>query len=280
MRRGSPASSGASRPRPASCRASGTRTSTSSGPNEDLVLKLSGPAERPETWSCRTRPSIGSRAARRDCRCRASDPPPPARRRCRCPARTARGPWSRMLTYLPGRILAQARPQSSGVFRDVGRFLGELDRALEGFAHPAAIDRDLDWNPDARPRRDRALPRRDPGSGGSRADRALSAPSRDGGSEGGLPAAQRDPQRRERLERARGRSDPRGAGGHRPDRLRRHAGVLDRLRGGRRGGLRDARARPTRSRPRRRSSPVTTRSTPCPRRSCPSSFRSRRSACA
>ncbi len=55
---------------------------------------------------------------------------------------------ARMLTYLPGRTLASARPHSPDLLRNVGRFLGELGRALKGFAHPAAVRRDLDWNPE------------------------------------------------------------------------------------------------------------------------------------
>ena len=56
--------------------------------------------------------------------------------------------FARMVSFLPGRILADARPQSASVLERVGRFLGELDAALDGFSHPAAIDRDLDWNPE------------------------------------------------------------------------------------------------------------------------------------
>jgi 4-aminobutyrate aminotransferase-like enzyme/Ser/Thr protein kinase RdoA (MazF antagonist) len=60
----------------------------------------------------------------------------------------AEGRFVRLLTYLPGAILADAKPQTPALLGEVGRFLGELDRALEGFAHPAAHGRDLLWNPD------------------------------------------------------------------------------------------------------------------------------------
>ena len=53
----------------------------------------------------------------------------------------------RLLTYLPGATLAGARPRTPAMRRSLGAFLGELDRALEGFSHPAALDRDLVWNP-------------------------------------------------------------------------------------------------------------------------------------
>ena len=60
----------------------------------------------------------------------------------------ADGRFVRLLTYLPGAILADAKPQTPALLGAVGRLLGELDRALEGFAHPAASGRDLLWNPD------------------------------------------------------------------------------------------------------------------------------------
>ncbi|MBM3312214.1 MAG: hypothetical protein FJY80_11985, partial [Candidatus Aminicenantes bacterium] len=39
----------------------------------------------------------------------------------------------RLLTYLPGRFLAQVRPHHPELLSDLGRFLGGLDRALAGF---------------------------------------------------------------------------------------------------------------------------------------------------
>jgi 4-aminobutyrate aminotransferase-like enzyme/Ser/Thr protein kinase RdoA (MazF antagonist)/murein DD-endopeptidase MepM/ murein hydrolase activator NlpD len=54
----------------------------------------------------------------------------------------------RLLTYLRGTPLAAARPHPPELLREIGRFLGSLDRALEGFSHPAARERDLAWNPD------------------------------------------------------------------------------------------------------------------------------------
>jgi 4-aminobutyrate aminotransferase-like enzyme/Ser/Thr protein kinase RdoA (MazF antagonist) len=68
----------------------------------------------------------------------------------------ARGPdgsshFVRLLTYLPGTVLAQANPQSPALLRSFGRFLGRLTRAFEGFSHPAAVDRDLVWDPKRAP---------------------------------------------------------------------------------------------------------------------------------
>ena len=44
----------------------------------------------------------------------------------------------RMLTYLPGDLLVQAQPHSPKLLVELGRFFGELDKALVGFSHPAA----------------------------------------------------------------------------------------------------------------------------------------------
>jgi 4-aminobutyrate aminotransferase-like enzyme/Ser/Thr protein kinase RdoA (MazF antagonist) len=57
----------------------------------------------------------------------------------------------RLFDYLPGTVLAEARPQTPELLRSVGRFLGALDRALSGFSHPAAVDRDLVWDPKRAP---------------------------------------------------------------------------------------------------------------------------------
>jgi 4-aminobutyrate aminotransferase-like enzyme/Ser/Thr protein kinase RdoA (MazF antagonist)/murein DD-endopeptidase MepM/ murein hydrolase activator NlpD len=53
----------------------------------------------------------------------------------------------RLLTHLPGTTLAQARPHPPELLSDIGRFLGRLDRALEGFSHEASRRPDLDWDP-------------------------------------------------------------------------------------------------------------------------------------
>ena len=50
-----------------------------------------------------------------------------------------------MVSFLPGNILAEAKPRSAELLRDLGRFLGEMDVALKDFAHPGA-KRDLKWD--------------------------------------------------------------------------------------------------------------------------------------
>src|SRR5882672_9724667 len=50
-----------------------------------------------------------------------------------------------LLTFLNGRVLAEVRPHSPELLGDLGRFLGEMDAALQSFAHPAA-HRELKWD--------------------------------------------------------------------------------------------------------------------------------------
>lgn len=51
----------------------------------------------------------------------------------------------RMVHYLPGVPLAEIKPHSAKLLRDLGRKLGELDRALADFDHPA-VHRDFHWD--------------------------------------------------------------------------------------------------------------------------------------
>ena len=51
----------------------------------------------------------------------------------------------RLLTYLPGRLLAHVQPHSPALFHDLGRFLGRLNKALVDFEHPAAR-RPIAWD--------------------------------------------------------------------------------------------------------------------------------------
>ncbi len=50
-----------------------------------------------------------------------------------------------MLGFLPGTALAEAKPRSAELLGSLGRLLGEMDRALLEFAHPAAR-RELKWD--------------------------------------------------------------------------------------------------------------------------------------
>jgi 4-aminobutyrate aminotransferase-like enzyme/Ser/Thr protein kinase RdoA (MazF antagonist) len=50
-----------------------------------------------------------------------------------------------MLTFVPGMMLAQARPHSEELLKSLGHFLGEMDCGLQNFRHPAA-KRELKWD--------------------------------------------------------------------------------------------------------------------------------------
>jgi len=51
----------------------------------------------------------------------------------------------RLLTYLPGKALALAKPHSADLLSGLGKMLGTLDKALLNFTNPAA-QRDLKWD--------------------------------------------------------------------------------------------------------------------------------------
>src|ERR1700727_994727 len=50
-----------------------------------------------------------------------------------------------MLTFVTGTVLAKVRPHSDGLLENLGRYLGEMDSALQNFHHPAA-QRHLKWD--------------------------------------------------------------------------------------------------------------------------------------
>src|SRR5579859_5994770 len=52
---------------------------------------------------------------------------------------------ARLLTYVPGKLLAETRPHTPSLLRSLGGALGTLDRALLDFTHPAA-ERALKWD--------------------------------------------------------------------------------------------------------------------------------------
>ncbi|MEW6364383.1 MAG: aminotransferase class III-fold pyridoxal phosphate-dependent enzyme [Acidobacteriota bacterium] len=51
----------------------------------------------------------------------------------------------RMLIHLPGVPLATVKPRTAELMLDLGRFMGELDRALDGFDH-VALHREFHWD--------------------------------------------------------------------------------------------------------------------------------------
>ncbi|MGH9415815.1 MAG: aminotransferase class III-fold pyridoxal phosphate-dependent enzyme [Terriglobales bacterium] len=50
-----------------------------------------------------------------------------------------------MLSYLPGTVLAQARPHTPDLLESLGRLLGAIDSGLQDFVHPGA-HRELKWD--------------------------------------------------------------------------------------------------------------------------------------
>jgi 4-aminobutyrate aminotransferase-like enzyme/Ser/Thr protein kinase RdoA (MazF antagonist) len=50
-----------------------------------------------------------------------------------------------LLTFVNGTVLAEVRPHTPELLGDLGRFLGEMDAALQSFSHPAA-NRELKWD--------------------------------------------------------------------------------------------------------------------------------------
>jgi len=55
------------------------------------------------------------------------------------------GRFLRVVSFLEGALLADARPYAPGVMRSLGRSIGAMDEALAGFEHPA-MDRELRWD--------------------------------------------------------------------------------------------------------------------------------------
>jgi 4-aminobutyrate aminotransferase-like enzyme/Ser/Thr protein kinase RdoA (MazF antagonist) len=50
-----------------------------------------------------------------------------------------------LLSFIPGQTLAKVKPHTPELWSELGKFLGALDTALEGFTHPSA-QRDLKWD--------------------------------------------------------------------------------------------------------------------------------------
>ena len=53
--------------------------------------------------------------------------------------------YVRLLSFLPGRFLAEVKPHRPELLKDLGRFLGELDKALADFGRPLPT-RELKWD--------------------------------------------------------------------------------------------------------------------------------------
>ena len=115
-------------------------------PRGQYVLKIAGVKERPEALDLQAR-ALAWIAER--------DPSLPVPRLVRTRDGTEGaedgGRFVRLVTYLPGTTLTEARPRSPALFESLGRFLGRLDTTLSSFRHPAAHGRDLLWDPACAP---------------------------------------------------------------------------------------------------------------------------------
>lgn len=61
------------------------------------------------------------------------------------PGRDGRPHFVRLLTYLPGRVIAHVSPHTDSLLYSLGQFIGSLSKALESFSHPES-DRELYWD--------------------------------------------------------------------------------------------------------------------------------------
>ena len=167
-----------------------------------------GPRRAAVRGAASTWPS-GRRSSRSPGSTRPRPGSPSRRSRWRAPARLV---W--VLGFVPGTVLARARPHSPELLASLGRLLGEMDAALADFTHPAAT-RELKWDlaragwirehlgeietPARRALVERVLARYE-------AEVVPALPT---------PAARRDPRRRQRPQRDRRRPARPAAGGRR-----------------------------------------------------------------
>ena len=108
----------------------------------------------------------------------------------------------RLITWIDGRTLGGARWHSEALLTDLGRAIGLVDRTLESFDHPAlhrAFHWDLAHAPALVERHVDRIP--DPALGARHRRHARGA-SRPGRTAPAVIAAQRDPRRRQRLQRS------------------------------------------------------------------------------
>ena len=175
----------------------------------------------------------------------------------------------RLVSYLPGVPLGSTRYHSPALRRDLGRNVGLLDAALASFDHPA-VHRDFHWDLANGLRIVRQYEGLITDAELREAVGKLAAELRaHRRARAAVAAPERHPQRRQRLQRpGRRRQRPLHAQSERrrPDRLRRHGPQLLRWATWRWPSRMPSSTRPTRSRPRRRSSPAITQPIPWKKR--------------
>ena len=122
------------------------RLDTASG--QTYILKIAPPGTPPELLEMQDA-ALAFIARRLPHACPQPVPPLPAPTDYQSPITDHRSPitdyQTRLLTWLPGTLYAHARPHTAALQRSLGRFMGQLDKILAGFAHPAA-HRVLQWD--------------------------------------------------------------------------------------------------------------------------------------
>ena len=108
------------------------------GEDGRYVLKVANRAEDGAVLDMQNRAMERLRRARIPC-------PDPVRDRTGDDVAVVGGHLVRMVRHVEGRPMAEFHPRPPNLLRDLGRTMGAVDRALEGFDHPAA-SRELYWD--------------------------------------------------------------------------------------------------------------------------------------
>jgi 4-aminobutyrate aminotransferase-like enzyme/Ser/Thr protein kinase RdoA (MazF antagonist) len=112
---------------------------------EQFVLKIANAADREETLDLQNRAleHLAARAPSLELPRLRPATAGAAMQRIRAADGTEH--FLRLVTYVPGKMLAECSPHTPGLLRSLGAALGTIDRALRNFEHPAAV-RELKWD--------------------------------------------------------------------------------------------------------------------------------------
>jgi Ser/Thr protein kinase RdoA (MazF antagonist) len=110
---------------------------------EKFVLKIANALETPAFVEAQN--SVLKHLAKRVSFCQCLLPTSSGEETAMIRSTTGTSHLVRLVQYIPGVPLAEIKPQSPGLLHDIGRKLGQLDRALTDFDHPA-VHRDFHWD--------------------------------------------------------------------------------------------------------------------------------------
>jgi Ser/Thr protein kinase RdoA (MazF antagonist) len=110
---------------------------------EKFVLKIANALEAPALLDAQN--AVLKHLAKRVSFCQRLVPAPSGEETITVRAANGASHLARLVHYIAGVPLAEIKPQSNELLRDLGRKLGELDRALADFDHPA-VHRDFHWD--------------------------------------------------------------------------------------------------------------------------------------